>query len=118
MLVVHNGIQYNSKNLPAHVNPKDCVPAAKWFRENRTTGADLQSVAPEVDSAAAEQILADARAEAERIVAEATATAEQIATDAAATLNTGGVVSAGETVVVGEKAPEQVVPAKSTRNKS
>jgi len=44
-LVICDGVQYDDRRLPEHVNPKRCVPAEEWFRQNRT-GAPTPEVEP------------------------------------------------------------------------
>jgi hypothetical protein len=34
-LVVFNGVQFDDKHLPRHVDPSKCVPLAEWFASHR-----------------------------------------------------------------------------------
>lgn len=47
-LVVFNGVQYDDARLPAHVDPKGCVPLDEWRTANRRvrTRPTMKKAAP------------------------------------------------------------------------
>lgn len=48
-LVICGGIQYDADNLPAHVDASKCVPADKWFADNRSTRKAAPAAAEPVE---------------------------------------------------------------------
>ncbi|MEM9521565.1 MAG: hypothetical protein AAGA37_19805 [Actinomycetota bacterium] len=66
-MVIYNGMQYDGDALPAHVPAEKCIPAEKWFKDNKNNGGkDKHHVAEPVP----EGIAAMQHAELNEIIAD------------------------------------------------